>query len=911
MVFPDDWSASLELQSDHTKVSGSANLTDFPALIKDGNIPSAVYALLNNPNNSLDLELSSSQYASITDANQTGLDITGDLTAECWLKLEQTPATAGASFDIMGKFLLAGNQGSWFIRLGSDNKFYFFTSSNGSNLLFPSIDFTPTAGVWFHLATTYDASAGAHELYINGIKQGSTFTGGQTSLFNSTASFRISGYDGSTNYVDGLIADARIWSDIRTATEILNNYKYRLIGNEANLVGYWQLDNDYLDKTSNNNDLTSSGSPVFSTTVPPMIPPDLRFTSDSAGTTELPFEIVSLNTATETCEIWVKIPSLDYDGATSIYLWYGNASALPYSATDTYGSQAVWTGHKSVYHLETLTADSAVGARTLTNNNTVASAVNKIGSGADFGTTNSNKSLTNTSATGFDLGSAHTISTWVKIRTEPSSEYERMVDLRSTTTNNRYGIIHYHDAGGTKTIEYNLSSGTVASYSSGALGTTNWHYIVVTSTGSVTQIYFDGSAVGTTGTEGTTGGIADGIALGSDTGNTAQWLEAYQDETRIIASQLTADWITTEYNNQNDPSTFWTAITESASPSLSPSLSPSVSPSVSVSLSPSASASPSSSVSLSPSRSPSLSPSPSSSVSLSPSRSPSASTSPSSSVSLSQSRSISRSPSRSPSASVSPSSSPSLSLSRSPSASASPSSSLSLSPSSSSSASPSPSASPSATPSPSPSLSPSASASPSSSVSLSPSVSESRSPSSSLSPSPSVSESRSPSLSPSPSSSVSLSPSVSESRSISLSISPSPSVGFEDYTRGNYVALPTDDSDLEVNYSAQDYIDVSANDGVRVEQAGSSEFMIHQYRNFVGDAVSCQVYWDGQTDLSPNVSTVYLQIYNYNTTSWENVDSDNTTAMNTDFILVADIADLTNYKDASNVITCRVYQEAV
>ena len=47
---------------------------------------------------SLDLELTSSQYAYIADGDQTGLDITGDFTYEMWIKLEQLPSTAGASF---------------------------------------------------------------------------------------------------------------------------------------------------------------------------------------------------------------------------------------------------------------------------------------------------------------------------------------------------------------------------------------------------------------------------------------------------------------------------------------------------------------------------------------------------------------------------------------------------------------------------------------------------------------------------------------------------------------------------------------------------------------------------------------------------------------------------------------------
>jgi len=36
----------------------------------------------------------------------------------------------------------------------------------------------------------------------------------------------------------------------------------------AGLVGYWRFENNYLDETTNNNDLTASGSPVFSTDIP-------------------------------------------------------------------------------------------------------------------------------------------------------------------------------------------------------------------------------------------------------------------------------------------------------------------------------------------------------------------------------------------------------------------------------------------------------------------------------------------------------------------------------------------------------------------------------------------------------------------------------------------------------------------
>ena len=40
----------------------------------------------------------------------------------------------------------------------------------------------------------------------------------------------------------------------------------------------------------------------------------------------------------------------------------------------------------------------------------------------------------------------------------------------------------------------------------------------------------------------------------------------------------------------------------------------------------------------------------------------------------------------------------------------------------------------------------------------------------------------------------------------------------------------------------------------------------------------------------------------------ETIDSDNSTAEDTNFTLTAEILDLTNYKDVSNVSSCRVWQ---
>jgi len=183
------------------------------------------------------------------------------------------------------------------------------------------------------------------------------------------------------------------------------------------------------------------------------------------------------------------------------------------------------------------------------------------------------------------------------------------------------------------------------------------------------------------------------------------------------------------------------------------------------------------------------------------------------------------------------------------------------------------------------------------------------SPSASVSPSSSVSPSVSPSASKSPSSSVS--PSVSPSSSVSASISPSPSTGYEGYSRGEYGALPTNDDDLSTLYNTQEYEDVSETDSVYVEQEGTLMYMLHEFKNFISDVPYCTVEWEGKTDLDLSASTCYLQVYNHDSDEWETVDSKNSGSVDTNFILTADIADTTDYKDTRNVITCRVYQLAI
>lgn len=129
---------------------------------------------------------------------------------------------------------------------------------------------------------------------------------------------------------------------------------------------------------------------------------------------------------------------------------------------------------------------------------------------------------------------------------------------------------------------------------------------------------------------------------------------------------------------------------------------------------------------------------------------------------------------------------------------------------------------------------------------------------------------------------------------------------------GDENVLPGDTNDLENLYGGHNYEDVKNDDAVRVEQCATDEFTIHLFKDQNSNSTDdIDVSWNGQTDWAPNESTVFLQIWNNNDGSWENLDSDNVTVVNQDFTLTGSIvANQSYYYLAGNWVACRVYQEA-
>ena len=227
---------------------------------------------------SLDLEASSSQYASITDASQTGLDFSTTFTCEFQLKIE-TLGDGSTQYVWTKSDFASNSQRGYNVRVsrsGSTYRVVAEVDAGDGTRDRARWDLTAGAAEWVHLAVTCDVgnpSATTFEAFEEGSSLGNgtmEASSNITAINNNAEPFRIgaTGSSGAAGFYDGLVDDVRAWNDVRTSGEISANYNTELTGSEAGLVGYWKLDNNYTDETSNSNDLTASGSPVFSTDVP-------------------------------------------------------------------------------------------------------------------------------------------------------------------------------------------------------------------------------------------------------------------------------------------------------------------------------------------------------------------------------------------------------------------------------------------------------------------------------------------------------------------------------------------------------------------------------------------------------------------------------------------------------------------
>jgi len=114
-------------------------------------------------------------------------------------------------------------------------------------------------GNWHHVAVTY--RSGSVCFSFDGVASTTASCG--TSVVDVNSAFTIGAYPAGSEEFDGILDDFRVWNDVRTSSEIADNYDCTLAGTEAGLGAYWKFDDSLSDSAVGNN-LTQVSSPTYS-----------------------------------------------------------------------------------------------------------------------------------------------------------------------------------------------------------------------------------------------------------------------------------------------------------------------------------------------------------------------------------------------------------------------------------------------------------------------------------------------------------------------------------------------------------------------------------------------------------------------------------------------------------------------
>jgi len=294
---------------------------------------------------------------------------------------------------------------------------------------------------------------------------------------------------------------------------------------------------------------------------------DIRVTK-ADGITEVPREVVSYNSTTDTGELYFK-GDVDNSSDTEFFIYYGNVMAAEPAASATFGSQNVWnSNYVAVYHLSTGTTDetdSTANAYTLTENGTVdLTTSGKIGSARERATVGSTNYLTHADATDLDNIGAMTVQIWFRSTTAtPSSAVRGIASKRvNVSSQHSWGLFLYTsdklnwDNGNATGV--NFDTRTV---SSATIAANTWYLLHAVFDGSLVstsrkKLYLQG-AIDVTGAANVTSipNTTSNMSLFILAGNTGA-LQGQIDEFRFSKAAFSSTRVSTEYNNLNAPSTF-------------------------------------------------------------------------------------------------------------------------------------------------------------------------------------------------------------------------------------------------------------------------------------------------------------------------------------------------------------------
>jgi hypothetical protein len=454
-----------------------------------------------------------------------------------------------------------------------------------------------TANKWYLIAGTYDGSN--MRLLLDGLEVHSAAKAGNLRVNSwNIALGNNPGNTSSTGYsMDGQLDEVRILSVARSADWLKTEYN-----NQSNPDTFSTMSQDtcggtygfnfqYCKKITVDRTQVGDGLSTSLTRFPLLInitgDDDLKTEANGGrvkhsqgydivfrtkGCGNLEHEIEKYDGVNGDLVAWVLIDPLSAGADTEIYMYYG-ANVI----CSTENPTGVWDARfRAVYHLNDDFNDSTQYNRDGTNNGATFTA-GKIGNGALFDPSDGWDYI--------DLGTFSmstddaTIQAWVWPN-DFNQDDPRIVSKGSTsgagTQDHVYQFGLQDGDNGENRMRFRLKTGTVdtagtvqlnGSSPNGYLPTAQtWYHLAGTyeddiSAGTEMKLYMNGLDAGQIGHAGNIRENSWPIWIGANpngASNTAKTWDGVLDEVRILSSDLSADWLKTEYRNQSDPGNFYT-----------------------------------------------------------------------------------------------------------------------------------------------------------------------------------------------------------------------------------------------------------------------------------------------------------------------------------------------------------------
>lgn len=146
----------------------------------------------------------------------------GPLTLAAWINVD----TTGAAQRILSISSTTGND-RWSLLVGATSVITMQVGGSGSFASLSTTN-TVTAGTWHHVAGSWNTTTGQpQQVWIDGVKSGPTSSSRTPVAGNLTRTLLGSTYVSSslTQYLDGRIAEAGIWSVVLTDAEVTSLYR--------------------------------------------------------------------------------------------------------------------------------------------------------------------------------------------------------------------------------------------------------------------------------------------------------------------------------------------------------------------------------------------------------------------------------------------------------------------------------------------------------------------------------------------------------------------------------------------------------------------------------------------------------------------------------------------------------------